>query len=94
MSKRDWELPLCEFSTHNLHLLLLKVYPIWVRFLDATEQQKEKISVFHCFFKNAKFRLLQVTKGIHSQECGEIWGSHLSYQYLTKMHCSHFNSYQ
>jgi hypothetical protein len=47
------------------------------------------MSIFHCFFKNAKFGFLQVTKVTQSQERGEIWSSHLSHRYLTKMHCSH-----
>jgi hypothetical protein len=52
---------------------------------------KLKKSDFYGFSKIEKNRFLQVTKVDLSPQRGKILGPNLSYQHITKMHCSHLN---
>jgi hypothetical protein len=46
-SGRGWEPLLGIFAAHNMHMLLLKTNPIWVKFSEATERQSQKRAIFH-----------------------------------------------
>ena len=59
--------------------------------LGSCRASKSKKSNFSLFSKNEKYRFLQVTKVDRSQQRRELRRSRWNHQYLTKMHCSHFN---
>ena len=61
-SGRSWEPPVCGFAAHSMHMLLLKTYPIWVRFSEATERQSQKRAILHFFQKTEKIDFYKLQK--------------------------------